>query len=296
VGELAALASAATWAATGVVLTRLGAVHSAPILSALRLVAATPLLVVAALAFGALDRLAEAPASAIAAMVVSGIVGYGIGDTLYIRSLPRIGLHRIAPTTTALWVALSVAGGIVLLGEPLGEELLVGGGCIMAGSYVLVAQTASPAAQARRRRWGALPAIAVVSAVAACWATATLLLAGGRADLDATAAGVIRVPMGGMAIAVALIASTRGRALKRLPRGRDLALILSVGVLGTAVGSWLYTFAVGEAGAARTVLLNSTSPIMTLPLSIFVLREPATLRTAVGTVLCLTGTALLLLE
>ncbi len=86
------------------------------------------------------------------------------------------------------------------------------------------------------------------------------------------------------------MAGTRGGVLRTLPSGRDLALILGVGVAGTAFGSLLYIYAVTTAGAARTVILNSTSPLMALPLSMLLLGERPTQRIGLGTALCLAGT------
>ena len=88
--------------------------------------------------------------------------------------------------------------------------------------------------------------------------------------------------------------ATRGAILRRLPQGRDLALITAVGILGTGMGSVLYIFAVAEAGAARAVILNSISPLIALPLSMLVLRERPTGRIGAGTLLCVAGTFIVL--
>ena len=118
-GEAAALASAVTWAGTSVVLACLGGRYEAPVLSSLRLLAATPFLLVLVLVTGSVSELREASWLVLFAMVASGLVGYGIGDTAYIRAMGRIGVQRMAPPTTALWVALSAAGvdGATTLGS-----------------------------------------------------------------------------------------------------------------------------------------------------------------------------------
>ena len=74
-----------------------------------------------------------------------------------------------------------------------------------------------------------------------------------------------------------------------------LALIVVVGILGTGIGSWLYIYALAEAGTAKTVVLNSTSPLMAIPLSMLFLGERPTRRIALGTLLCVTGTLLVIL-
>ncbi len=292
-GEAAALASALTWAGTSVALARLGSRYSAPILSMLRLLAATPFLVLVVILTGATPQLREASPGVLFAMVGSGLIGYGLGDTTYIRSLSGVGIQRMAPTTTALWVALSAAGGIWLLDERFSWGLVGGGVLVIAGTWFIIARSAA-ALESGPPRWGAARSVLAISAVALTWTAATLVLAGGRGDLGAPAAGLVRIPTGGVAIGLALSIVTRGDLPGMLPRGRDLALIVAVGIVGTGLGSVLYIFSVAEAGAARAVVLNSTSPLIALPLSMLVLRERPTGRIGIGTVLCVAGTVLVL--
>lgn len=292
-GEAAALASAVTWAGTSVTLARLGTRYPAPVLSALRLLAATPFLVMLVLVTGAIAELRDASWAVLFAMAGSGLIGYGMGDTVYIRSMGGVGMQRLAPPATALWVALSAAGGIWLLDEPFSWGLVAGGGLVVAGTWFIIAQSAAAAA-AGPARWGAPRSVLAIGAVAIAWTVATLVLAGGRGDLGAAAAGIVRIPAGGLAIGLVASMATRGAVLRRLPRGRDLAVIAAVGVLGTGMGSVLYIFAVAEAGAARAVILNSVSPLLALPLSMLVLRERPTRRIGVGTLLCVAGTVIVL--
>ncbi len=295
-GELAALASAVGWAGTSTALARLGSRYDAPVLSALRLLAATPLLIVFLLMDGGFSTLnvADAPAPVLA-MVVSGLIGYGIGDTAYIRALGSVGIQRMAPTTTALWVAMSAVGGILLLGEPFNWNLVFGGVLVVAGCTLVVLRAVEPFAELERPRATTTEAVIAVTMVAAAWTAATLLLAAGREDLSTAAAGAIRIPTGGLAIAGVMLTATRGAVLRRLPSGRDLVLISVVGILGTGIGSWLYIYALAEAGTAKTVVLNSTSPLMAIPLSMLFLGERPTRRIALGTLLCVSGTLLVIL-
>ncbi len=292
-GEAAALASAVTWAGTSVALARLGARYPAPVLSSMRLLAATPLLLFLVIVTGATSQLRDASWTVLVAMAGSGLIGYGLGDTAYIRSLGGVGMQRMAPPTTALWVALSAAGGIWLLDEPFSWGLIAGGMLVVVGTWLIVAQSAAVLATGPAR-WGTPLSVLAISGVALAWTAATLVLAGGRGDLNAAAAGIVRIPVGGLAIGLVASTATRGAILRQLPRGSDLALILTVGVLGTGMGSVLYIFSVAEAGAARAVVLNSISPLIALPLSMLVLREQPTGRIGIGTLICVAGTLIVL--
>lgn len=288
-GELAALASAATWAGTSTALARLGGRYHAPVLSAMRLLVATPLLIAFLVADGSASTI-EPISLPVFAMVASGVVGYGLGDTAYIRTLAKVGIQRLAPTTTAAWVALSAIGGILLLDEPATWGLVFGGVAIIAGCFLIVQRAASAVAEALPGEWSVPRTVAAIMVVAGAWTGATLLLAGGRGDLSTAAAGAIRIPVGGLVVGGLMLSVTRGSVLQSLPRGHDLALISAVGIFGTGIGSWLYIYAVAEAGAARAVILNSTSPLMAIVLAMVFLHERLTPNTAVGTALCVAGT------
>lgn len=289
VGEAAALASAVTWASTSIVLSRLGARYAAPVLSASRLLLATPL----AMLFMLIAGRGTAPVTpwAIGAMIASGVIGYGIGDTTYIRSMREIGLQRVAPTTTAAWVALSALGGVLLLHEAASWRLAVGSAGVVTGTYLIVAQAAAPlAASTTTRGWSTISSIAAIATVAGAWTIATLLVAGARGGLPSTAIAAIRLPAGGIAIAAITSTTAGGRTHWRaLPRGRDLAATIGVATFGTGIGSWLYLYAVTTAGAARAVVLNSTAPLMALLLSVLLLHERVSWRVALGSLLCMGG-------
>ncbi len=290
-GEAAALVSALCWAGTSVALARLGAKYGGAVLSGLRFLIASPFAIVLFFAMGGMDEVRAASTAAIGAVLLSSIFNYLVGDTIYVRSLPRVGLQRMSPTATALWVALSTVGGVLLLDEPAGLDLLLGGASVIVGTFLVVSGQVrgfhDPTGPAR---WGALPALAAMLAVAGAWAASTLLIAGGRGDLGPIAINAIRIPAGGLMIATMALVTTRGEVIRHLPEPRDLPLVFAIGILGTALGSLAYVYAVAEAGAARAVILNSTSPLMVVPLSIAFLGERPTMRVGVGTVFCLVGT------
>ncbi|MCC6236421.1 MAG: DMT family transporter [Dehalococcoidia bacterium] len=290
-GEAAALASALCWAATSVGMARLSLRYGGAVLSGLRFLIASPIVIALMLVTGGAQQLAEASPWTIAVIAFSACVGYGIGDTLYVQALPRVGLQRMAPTTTALFVALSASGGVLLLNEPGGWSLVVGGVLVVAGTYVIIAARAEAVPDPEApSRMGTAKTVGVLLLVAGAWAAATLLLAGGRGDLGAFAVSAVRIPAGGLTIALVATAASRGAVLRRLPTTADLPVVLALGVGGTAIGSVLYIYAVAEAGAARAVILNSTSPLMVVPLSMYFLRERPTLLVGAGTLLCLLGT------
>jgi drug/metabolite transporter (DMT)-like permease len=259
-------------------------------MSTLRLVIATLLLPFLLLASGQAHELGSVNPSQVAALVGSGLLAYAIGDTLYIASLPRLGVQRAFTITMALFITFTVGGGIVFLGEEVGLLQLLGALLVGAGIIVLT--------RARRTAAGALAArtdfrgYAIVVVVAAFWAAATLWLAGGRGDLGSISASMLRTPAGAVGM-MAFACITAPADLKAPLKNRGSLLgVTALAVFGTLLGSLLYVYAVGEAGASRTTILNATSPLLALPLSVIVLKEPFTRLAALGTVIAVAGIVL----
>ncbi len=278
------------------------------VLSALRLGSATLLLPFILWASGQAGDLAEAPAWTLLQVIGSGFVGYGIGDTMYILALKRLGMQRTFPVTMALFITMTVAGGVWLLDEPLTWGLPAGAALIGLGIYLIVipgrdpnrlaAQIvpADPAVATLVEAPGGTAFVApgwtgysLLVMVGIFWAAATLWLASAKGDLGAIAAGSVRTPAGAVAL-LAFAATMQPRELKAPFRNRNHILgIVAAGIVGTAFGSLMYVYAVVTAGAARTAVLSATSPLLALPLSMMFLGERFTRRIGVGTVCCVLG-------
>ena len=285
-GEAAALIAAFMWSATSVAMASLGTRVTPVAMSALRLTVATLVLPLLLLASGQGGEVLDANRTQVAALAGSGLLAYAIGDTMYIASLGKLGVQRAFTLTMTLFIALTVAGGVVLLDEEL--RWLQGAGALLiaAGVFVLVRSRPAPTVEERRAD---LSGYALVAAVGVFWAAATLWLAGGRGDLGSIPASAIRTPAGaGAMLGFALVTAPRDLASPFRNSGQLLSVI-AIGLVSTLFGSLLYVYAVGEAGASTTTILNATSPLLALPLAVIVLKEPFTRRAGLGTVVCVAG-------
>jgi drug/metabolite transporter (DMT)-like permease len=261
------------------------------------------------LASGQFHSIAAAPASTLVQVIASGALGYGLGDTLYITALNRLGMQRAFPVSMALYIALTVVFGVLLLGEPFSWGLPAGAVLIGAGIYLIVIP-GSPADSVPAPAVGSpqpapvllqaplaapLPGpggYALLAGVGITWAAATLWLAAASGELGAVAAGTIRTPAGAVALLGFALAFQRPALAAPFRSRRHLAAIALAGLVGTTIGSLLYVYAVVTAGAARTAILSSTSPLLALPLSIAFLGERLTRRVLAGTLLCVAGIVL----
>ena len=317
-GEVAALISAFTWSCSSIALASLSGRTSPAVLSALRLTFGSLILVAMLFVSGAIDELRSAGWLVFGGLILSGLLGYAAGDTLYIQALKKVGIQRAFPVVQALFILLSVGGGIVVLGESAGIGLVFGGILIGIGIYLVVTRTAvavagkpveivpggaeagsappavdpEPPSASVPRPWkerifsGGYWMLPVVGLL---WAVATLLLAKSRGDLGAIAAGTLRTPAGAVGLLVFTGMFQRNALATPFRSFNHIGAIAAAGIFGTALGSLLYVYSVIHAGAARAVLLNATAPLMAVPLAILFLGERFSQRIAMGTVLCVAG-------
>jgi drug/metabolite transporter (DMT)-like permease len=318
-GELAALVSAMTWSATSVALTSLSARTAPVVLSGLRLSIGGFFLLALLFASGHAGDVGAANGATILAMVGSGFVGYGFGDTMYIRALSMLGMQKTFPISMALYIGLTVVAGVALLGERFAWGLPAGAVFIAVGIYLIVIPARSQrdiplpvlaASEPALAGFSDLPAAeheaalrpaavshgwrgyALLGGAGLAWAMATLWLAAGKGDLPALAAASIRTPAGAIALVAFAMATQRPALAVPFRNRKHIGAIAATGIVGTAFGSLLYVYAVVTAGAARTAILSATSPLMALPLSIVFLGEKFTRRIGAGTLLCVAGIAL----
>lgn len=294
VGELAAIASAATWALANVVYVRLTARQSPLVLNALKcsialvLLAATAWLLEGAPWPAGLDRAVWTE------LAWSALVGITLGDTLYFAALERIGARRgvllsaLVPPASALvaWVAFDEVLTLVKLA---GMALTLGGVTLVMRERVGGTGTGGDPALVRR---GLVLGIGAVI----CQVAANILTKDAGKELSALSISVVRLGAGTLGIYVWLVAQRRlGEVITPLKTPRTAGTILVATLLGTYLGIWLYMAGIRYADVGIAVTLSATGPIFILPLAHFVLGERATVRSILGAIVATAGVAVLLL-
>ena len=294
-GAAAALASSALWAFTSVLLASQSGRLRPLMMSAVRSLTASLMLIGLLVATAGLVQLREMTLVTGVSMMGSGIIGQAIGDTLYINALGHLGVSRTFPITNSAYPFITFLLAVVLLGEALTWTLPIGGALIVAGiTWIVLEQRRADAESDVKVELvrGVIFALAAASA----WATATIWLRGQQGDLDALGAASLRIPAASAAVWIT-IAMTRGRGEQpvRKTTPRSLAIVAAAGVLGTGLGSILFIYAVGEIGAAKTAFLTTSAPVFALPMGVLFLSEKLTPRTLLGTVVTIAGIWLVLL-
>lgn len=242
----------------------------------------------------------------LAPLVGSTLLGLGLGDLLYFRSMKLIGLARTMPLS-ATYPFFTLILALLFLGEQLSLAIVGGATLITGGAYLL----AFPRSGGRIRRFGArtsaspwpearpagsvelrmdLKGVALALAAAICWAISTVILRLGLEGVDIVVANAIRLSV--LAVVLFAVLFHRGEILRIREYGlRSLGIAFLAGVLGTGLGTFAFLAALQRAGAAKTSILTSTTPLFGVPFSL-VLREKVTTRTLLGTMLTVVGVCL----
>ena len=286
-GEIASLGAAACWA-VGLTLFRrdVRAIGARQVNLFKGLVGTTLFLVCLSLT-GA----RPIPADAQVFLLLSGVVGLALGDTLLFRALADLGPHRTA-LVFLLGPVLTAAGGWTFLGESLRAGQMAGIVLAVAGVAVVVrSRPAGPQAGEPTLR-GTLFGLAA----AACQAGGVLLAKRGLDGADPLAATALR--LGAATAALALVGLFRHelrRDLGRLFAPGPLARLLPAVLVATFLGLWLMQLGIKHTQSAVANALHSTTPLFTLPIALFLLRERHGPLVIVGSFLGVGGVALLLL-
>jgi drug/metabolite transporter (DMT)-like permease len=111
-----------------------------------------------------------------------------------------------------------------------------------------------------------------------------------RAGVDATSLTSLRVT-GAFVVFAALATALRPRAL-RPPRGRDLLLLLALGLVGVAALQWTYFVAIDRLPLGVALLLEYTAPVLVALWARFVQHEQVRRRMWIAIALSLGGLAL----
>jgi DME family drug/metabolite transporter len=292
IGELGGLGGAAAWAVVATVMRSLSNRINPIMVNALRCAFGSLTIAVLIVLVGHVGLLLATPLPNVALIVVSGLIGQGLGDGAFVTSMKSIGASRAMPISS-IQPLLTTFLAAAVLGERV--SWLQGGGTILVlAAIYLLAFPYGPLGQIRTilvsaDRKGIL--LALVAAVS--WSSSTIILRQGLEGVDLLSANFLRMTTAGIMLVSIQMLTSRRAAFIGLDR-RALVPFVVTGVVGTlsALG---YLSAVAYAGAAKASVLTSTTPLFGLPLSIFVLHERVNRRIVTGSLICVFGIWLVLL-
>ncbi len=234
---------------------------------------------------------AAAPGQEYAIVLLSGVLGIGIADTLFFRALNILGAGRAAIIDT-LFSPSVIALSYLFLGERLTVPQLLGAGLVIAG--VLVASWVREKVEVPRR---------MIYFGSAIGALAVVLMA---ASLVIVKPVLARMPVlwvtqwrliGGALVLMLILLPRRDRSalLRPLVFGAGVPYTLFGSIVGAYLVMMTWLGGMKYTTASLASALNQTATVITFLFAALFLRERVTRRKLVALIVSIVGVALLLL-
>jgi drug/metabolite transporter (DMT)-like permease len=293
IGELAALGAAVSWAVSALFYRK--ALEGAKPISAniIRLAVTGLILLLTVALIGRLGVLSSMSMQLFVLAAVSGVVGLGVGDTLYLVSLKSIGVSRAVPLT-CIYPLFTILWAVLVFGEQITVAVAVGALVIVLGVLLLSHGQHTNVNEGRRGLLGVVVAVAT----ALLWSISISLINAAVQevpDLDhAFIISTVRVAaIGGLMLAVSPVVDRRMGFL-RVGRKAAVASIVG-GVFALGFGWFLLSYSFTLVSQAVSVPISSTTPLFATLAAMLLLHERATFRNIFGSILIVLGIFLLFL-
>jgi drug/metabolite transporter (DMT)-like permease len=292
-GELAALTTAIFWAAGSLMFAFAGRRVGSLALNLTRITLALFALSTILLVTRGLAWAPEADAGNLTILAVSGLIGLTLGDWAYFSSLVFVG-PRLATLLMTFSPPFAALLAIPFLGETLRPVAWFAMALILSGViWVVLERSQTPIPRGNRIRgvtFGVLGALGQGLGL-------VLSKVGMGTVVDPLPATAIRMAAATAGVWALGLATGRVRRLPVLARD-PMARLATVGAtfLGPVFGVWLSLVAVRLTKTGIAATLMATTPIVVLPLLIFVQKEKVSRRAALGAAVAVAGVGMLFLR
>ena len=298
IGELAALGAATLWTFSSLFFTTGGRRVGAFTVNRMRLVFAVLLVGTAHWLIYGQPFPTDANSYRIFWLGTSAIVGLVIGDTLLFQCYVLVGT-RIGVLMFVLGPPFGALLSWLFLGESMAPIELVAMALVLGGVLwvVLERQTGVAESPSARRNYalGILFGILAQLCQQANLVMSKQGLAGGYPALSGV---MIRMVIG--LVAIWLLAIVQREALRSIRQvradGRAAGAIFGGAFCGPFLGVWLSMIAVQSSRVGVASTLMALTPVISLPIVHFVLKEHISRRAILGTLVAMSGVALMVLH
>jgi drug/metabolite transporter (DMT)-like permease len=292
IGELAALGAAISWTVSALFYRK--ALKEASPVSAniIRLTLTGSILLLLLVFLGKLNILTTLPLELVMLASASGIIGLGLGDTLYFVSLKWIGVARAVPLT-CIYPLFSVLWAVFLVKEPITVSVVLGAVVIVLGILFLGQDSQAKTTDTRKTL---IAGVLIAVATAAIWSVSITLMdvaVKEASDIDhALIINTVRV----VTVAAALLAASpvvdRRLGFLKVRKSTVLALIVG-GIVALGMGWFFLSYSFTVTSQARAVPISSTTPLFSTLAGILLLREKVNAHNVAGSIMIVIGIFLL---
>ena len=296
IGEFAALGAAVSWAMAPILYKKALSGASPASANIVRCASNAAVLMLVLVALGLTGALGRLPTEVVIVVVASGVVGLGIGDTLYMVGLKSIGVARAVPLAST-YPLFSLLWATMLLNQPVTFAAIVGTVVILLGILLLRREHANSAVHAQGKFELTGVAMSLLTAVA--WSVSITMMdfavttPGVMNGLDANYA-VVTLRIAGIALVMLAIAPLldRGRGFLKL-RWNTVLLLCVGGLVANGLGWLLMNYSLLNIVESQAIPISSTTPLFSALTGFAFFGERLTVDNILGATLVVVGVILI---
>ncbi len=210
-------------------------------------------------------------------VTIAAIAGFGLGDTLLLKSISLIGVSK-SYTITYTFPFFTMLFGVVFLGEPFLLNHLIGITLTFLSVIVVVTEKGE---KVHRSSEGIL--LALTTSI--IWSVAMTIVAFGLATVSTISANTIRFPF----LLLFLVFLSRPWTRKGRVSKKNLTLLAISGSLGMAIGGVTFLYSIQLIGVSKATALGASSPFWAALMSALCLKEKVTRRILLAAILIVFG-------
>jgi drug/metabolite transporter (DMT)-like permease len=289
-GEIAALLTSVSWSCSAVLFSWSGRRIGSRAVNLTRLFAALLLAMAVHLVLFGSPAPVGAQAAAWGNLTVSGLIGFAIGDAVLFEALVLLGprMSMLIMTLSPIFTAILAW---VFLNQSLSVMKLISITATVCGiAWVVGAQMNAQDFLRPKRLWAGI----LLASGGALAQSVGLLFSnfGLKSGIHPLSANLIRLSAGALGLLIWCL--MRGRVSGVLGKLRDrtaTAQVVGGAAVGPVIGVTLSLISIRHAPMGVAATLMSLSPLILLPVTAWLDREPITMSSVLGTVLSMLGTA-----
>jgi DME family drug/metabolite transporter len=294
IGEFAALGSALCWTFSAV-LYRKALAYTKPIPANIVRCAETSLILVLVFALiGKIHVFVNLPPSVVFLAAVSGIIGLGLGDTLYMNSLEILGVARAVPITCT-YPLFSLVWAYLLAGEAITLPVFLGVVAIVFGIWLLTSSGEKHHRanddKGQKRVWVKGFIFALATAIAWSVSISMINLAVKSASGLEQAYAINTLKILAVAVFLTALAAPMNKvrnSIRKMAR-KTAAMLLTGGLIAIGLGWFFLTLSFIYIPESQAVPISSTTPLFSAFFGVIFLRERVTARIVLGSAMVVAG-------
>jgi DME family drug/metabolite transporter len=291
IGEFAALGAAISWAVAPI-LYRKALSKTKPVsANIVRSVSNAAVLLFCLLAIGRAGVLTSLPMEVFVLTFASGVIGLGLGDTLYMMSLKSVGVARAVPLAST-YPLFSLLWATILLGQSVTVPAVFGALAILFGIWLLSREReqSTPKTQTKFQFKGVTSSLAT----AIVWSISITLMDAaihlpGTSSLDVNFA-IVTVRLATLSVFMLALSPIldKDRGFLKIKR-RTLIQLCTGGLVANGIGWLLMNISFLNIMESQAVPISSTTPLFSTMAGFALFNEKVTVKSALGAIVIVVG-------